>query len=582
MGVLDRRRSSAPIWMTAGRDACFVIRFLTGPDGGRRAHFIGLLPALVATSVLWGCANSPGIYDATRSKQAAQVVTDWKAVDTAAVIAAHQTTLNSFRDQDLANVDALAKSSRDLALRGIVGSTIGATKTVPGFRDMSTGLASRIDDKLQTDLVGTLSPDNKLTGAPLAQVDAGVANWWTWQTAQDAQDKLFVSYDIAFKRFKMPGPPRCGDLLTAAKAGDPAYSPRVMQALASLNDKDRDAVVVPTLEAMRSLCGAAKVPAAVFDIKTNFGGGGALGMAVADYQQALGEEAAAEKTAAAAQASYAKSKADYEDAVKASGGDTATDKVKDASGKLKDDVEKLEKVAAATKGLTAKFLSDEKLKSLDDFLTTVNTNVAKGTVPPKTPKAATAAILLPGLIDDAQKVIEDGKTPLNLPLMLKRDQEQLKSDAAALQVSSWKTQIAFKKTLVDTLTEEVITLVAARKDLEKAAAGTTPTKFNALSYTAAASDPSMQLRVKSATLRYLTVIGQLEPKRNKLKYQMIDAQYDEGLAQDALALNRWDSLITLTTGQLADYYENALIKPETLVSLVQLILLAWIGHGANK
>lgn len=580
-GFIDRRRGPASALAIDGSPpGTFRVRSVGASSF--RASLVARTTAFFAFALV-GCANGPRFYDETRSKQAAQVVTDWKSADSTAVIAAHQATLNAFRDQDLANVDALAKSSRDLALRGIVGSPIGGTTKVPGYRDIAAGIGSRINDKLQTDLVGSLTPQNTLTGFSLSQVDSGAANWWAWRTAQDAQSKLLITYDIRFKLAKLSPLPRCADLLKAGKTGDPLYTPRVLQALALLDDKDQDTVTT-TLEDMRTnVCASIAASPVIFDAIANFGNQGALAKANLNYQKALDAESIAEGTAATAQTAYAKSKADYETAVKNSdGGANATKKIADASKKLKDDIEKLEKAAAASRGLTAKFISDERLKSLDDFVTTVNTNVAAGTVPENTPKTAAAVILLTGLVDSAKSTIADGKIPLNLPMQIKRDQEQLKSDAAALQVSSWKTQIQLKKQLVDTLTQEVLTLAAARKDLAKAASATTTDKFNVLLFTVAAADPSMQLQLKSATLRYLSVIGELDAKRHKLEYQILDAQYDEGLAQDAVALKQWNSLITLSTGQLADYYENATIKPETLVSLVQLLMLAWIGNGTNK
>ena len=560
-----------------------------------RARVRWLFGLALLVALMSGCASGSfpiTIYDEARAKRSAQVVTDLKAVNTAEVIAAHQKNLNALRDEELATQDSVAQTSRAFVLRGLVGSTMGAWSSPnANLPRLPTGLSSRIDDALQNDLLGmqqpTKDPQGIITvthqGATFDQIDRGVAALEEWRQARDAENVLFVSYDIVFKTYKMPGPPRCADLLPPKNPGDPpAYSPRVQLALDSLAPRAR-ILVEPALEAMRAdACNGAA--ANEFDITANFGTLGALPVAVKQYQHALVEQATAEKAANAAQQAYATSKAKYEQAVRDAGGSTAAADVEKASKQLEANIKQLEDLANLTKSLTSKFLSAERLKSLDEFVSTVNTNVAAGTVPKGTPKAATAAILLTGLVADAQKTLADGKTPLNLPLMIRRDQEQLKSDAATLQVASWKAQIELKKQLVATLTDEVVALTRARRELAQAAAaeGMSADAFGKLKFTEAVGKSSMSRMVKSATLRYLTVLGRLEADRHKLEYKVIDAQYAEGLAQDALALKRWESLVTLTSGQVAEYYENATIKPSTVVDVLQLLMLGWIGHGVNK
>src|SRR5206468_1353848 len=118
------------------------------------------------------------------------------------------------------------------------------------------------------------------------------------------------------------------------------------------------------------------------------------------------------------------------------------------------------------------FIAQEKLTSLRDFLTAVMTGEDAALAPaaaaaPAAPASAAApaaaepakaalapasaasapvqskaALLVVGLSkldDDTRKALAQAKIPLNVPLMLARDQEQLKLTAATVDVTAWQT-----------------------------------------------------------------------------------------------------------------------------------------------
>ena len=320
----------------------------------------------------------------------------------------------------------------------------------------------------------------------------------------------------------------------------------------------------------------------MFDYGRYFKGTSALPKAFADYQAAIEEEAAAEKVAAASLAEYNKSKADYDAAVAQNDGTVdANTRVKDEAGKLKTIVEKLEKADTTTHGLVSKYLSTDKLKSLDDFFTSIDTDVGSGEAPKGASKASTGVIFLSGVVADAQKAVADGKAALTAPLLIEQSQEQLKSEGASLRVAAWKAEIELKRQMLKVAMDEVVTLSSARRILTKAGEGMKPGAFDSLPFVLAASQPATEEPVKWATLMYLDVVQKDEADRNKLKYRLIDSEFDQSLASDALTLKRWESLITFTTGQVASFYATG-VDVDALYKIVQLLGLGWIGHGTNK
>ena len=87
--------------------------------------------------------------------------------------------------------------------------------------------------------------------------------------------------------------------------------------------------------------------------------------------------------------------------------------------------------------------------------------------------------------------------------------------------------------------------------------------------------------VSTTTCRYLNVIYGLDAQAYKLEYQLVAARYDRMLAYSAADVKQWQSLISATSGQVADYYAGG-VQPGTIAALLQAAGVVWGANGLNK
>jgi len=97
----------------------------------------------------------------------------------------------------------------------------------------------------------------------------------------------------------------------------------------------------------------------------------------------------------------------------------------------------------------------------------------------------------------------------------------------------------------------------------------------------AAATPDEKNYLLTATVKYLDAVNRFSALREKLDRRRIAAGYDRSLAYSAVNVQRWQSLISVTTDQVADFYAAG-FKPETIANLVHAASLLWIGIGVNK
>jgi len=540
------------------------------------------LTALVVTclSALTGCASSGGLslYDATRDKQATTAQTDWKAVSGDAVITSEQTNLKALLAAELSTQDELALAVRNDNLRAFIAAPLDTP---------DIGLEAQILLKLQ-ELLGPKyfatkkGPGNPDPYAVYVQVvpalDAQMKAIEDWQRAQNARTlTIDDSTALEYERFNLPGPPSCGD--APATGG---YALRIEAALKALSPADLD-FMSHRLEKLRALCSVTLPAAPATDILP----GGLLGSANTAYRTSLTDQAAAKTAEAVAEAAYKSAKDKYDQAVKTDGKSNLPDaKAKvDAAGKsLTSAIKALEDASTLTGGRSDIFISKERLSTLSDTLVSITNGADAGKPDASSPKAVQDVVMGVDLLENARTMQAQAKTPLNLPFQIFRDQQQLKLAAATTQVNARDIEVGLDRQLVETLNEEVHQLWLAQQSLAQFKKKP-PVKVSLQTATFEqlknASTSENQLLLLSAATRYLDVLGRYEAQRYKIEYMRIDAMYTESLAYSAVNVKRWESLISSSVDQVADYYKAG-IKPEDWAQLFQAASLVGIAYGVNK
>jgi len=613
---------------------------------GRHTH-LGTQSAASLTKSLWVFvvlalasalrpANALDLYDAARDKQAQQAKAATAAIDTTAVITALQANHKALLAAELSTQDAYAATRRNLVLRELVGSSLRDTKNRRGLLDLI--------EREEKDLSGVSDPE---TGGVDGKGPVGDAlkALGDWQSATKLFESSVDALSSDFQRLGL-GTPGCDGIGVVGDPPPPIFK-RQIQAGGAIDPVD----VTNVLQNIRMACHDR--PPAHFDA-SRFRG--AWGIAYANLLAIEKALAALKEVAARDQRDYQNALDEYNKAVSANaaaGAPQAQQAVDDAAKKLTNIVNV---IGTGENAFSTQFIAQEKLTSLHDFLTEVMqaeeaaatpaapaasaspsgtasaaSPAASGAASPGAAPAAAsaaassapkskAALLVVGLSkldDDTRKALAQAKIPLNVPLMLARDQEQLKLSAANVDVAAWQTQLDLARQTLTAITDELRQLWNAHKDLSfetkdvaSAGSGNSSRKATAkqprdgkrsddasasadppihmgrlasmrYDLALAAATPDEKNYLLTATVKYLDAVNRFSALREKLDRRRIAAGYDRSLAYSAVNVQRWQSLISVTTDQVADFYAAG-FKPETIANLVHAASLLWIGIGVNK
>ena len=227
--------------------------------------------------------------------------------------------------------------------------------------------------------------------------------------------------------------------------------------------------------------------------------------------------------------------------------------------------------------LAQEFIANETLDSIDGSLSAI----AAGKAGDDAKKGVVFAVQAPALIDRYQAALAQAKKPLVLPLLIRRNAEQLQRDAAATDVKLLQAKVDASERIVGAVQAEAATLRRAIRELEEAGrlkpAALDQPWAEAL---AATSDKSKQLLL-SGTARYLDAASRLEGERYRLEYARIALDHQRGLAYAETSVAQWANLIGAGVGQL-DAFAKGGIDKAVLTDLAKIIGVFWIGHGVNK
>ena len=501
-----------------------------------RSPWIVILAAAISPLVLDGC-DTFRMYSEVRDKQGTTAKTAWGEVDLKGIIATERTNLNKLLEAELDAQDRLAAGVRNFTLRAMVdGKNLKETLVDP--------LEQRLDKLVgKSDLLTqSLEAREKQRKAEL--------------------DLASFAPDFESKNVKMPN--------CAALAND-ATPPAINDWLRSASETDRTEMT-RILREIRGKCISLTTDADVYGILR-----GELNAAWTQYKNDSTRLATSREQAAILESAYLEAVKEYDKAIAVSQTTPEAAKaVQDAKANFDKALAALEKAQDA---LSVSFLSKERIKSIEKLVVAITETTPGDKLPADTDKATVAFLLIPGLIDDARQALAHAKTPLAIPLLMRRNYEQLNLEAANRDIASREATVRLSRDIVVALYQQALQIRMAYNQLDN----TNIKKYYADTASDAFSKPPPDDRelIYSAAALYLDALNRLDAKRYKLEYMRIAAIHERSLAYAEVNMQQWQSLIGVTVDQVADFNAGG-IKPETIGNLINTVGILAIGAGVIR
>lgn len=236
---------------------------------------------------------------------------------------------------------------------------------------------------------------------------------------------------------------------------------------------------------------------------------------------------------------------------------------------------------AALRGLNnafaEEFIANETLDSIDESLTAIAAGKAGGDAK----KGVVFAVQAPALIDRYRAAMAASRKPLVLPLLIRRNAEQLQRDAAAADVRLLEAKLATSERIVQAVNNEAAAMRRAIRELEEAGALLPAALDEPWAEALFKSSGKAKQLLLSGTARFLDAASRLEGERYSLEYARLAIDHERGLAYAEISVAQWGNLIGAGVGQLEAFAKGGIDKA-VLSDIAKIIGLFWIGHGVNK
>jgi hypothetical protein len=512
---------------------------------GRAGRCASLLGAVIVALATTGCAGIRP-YSEVRDKQAKAASDAWKEVNLGAEMSAHRANLQALLEAEKSAQDDVARSIRDLRLRVLVS-----------------------DRPLKQSLVDPLTQRMK-------RINAGAMDQAALDAFNRRHEEALIQIPRAQNDFRAAGldAPDCGSFKKPAgwKEGDPLTVPgSIRQALGMLDPGTRHELTRALDDSLAVHCPYESLLRYVAESSPANGG---LGTAWKQYQDDVSWVTADKAKAEAAKKAYDAALDEYEAAVKRGTSDSALlQGVKDKLAQLQN---------LARNPFAEKIVSEEKLKSLNDYLAAVTSYEPGKDFPDSASKAARATALLPELADTIRSAAASSRKPLVAPYLLLKNHEQLKLEAFTRDVNARKQIAARSYAICEAMATELLQLQEAHKLLNDDKVADRLGASPVAKILGGGQGVSMKdkRRVLEATARYLDTIGRLEPQRYKLEYERIAAFHERTLAYSEVNAQQWENLIGVSLSQLSEYGAAGL-KREDIIGLLNALGIIYIGVGVN-
>jgi hypothetical protein len=496
------------------------------------------LAALLIVALSWAM-NGCAMYSETRDKQARDAAESWSKVDLKAQVEVPRKNLQALLTEQLSLEEEIWNTRAQGLARGMAYSW-----TVKRFGNELTTQIARV--------YGSASDANEYAERAAEQkrlIDLIAANSLVITAASFA-------------------PPSCGNLL------EPDQKAKVNARVGAI-DANKRALISPIISTLEKDCGLLKK----FKEEPSTGELTAATTQLKTEKDALDAEVS--KTAAVRD-EYTKALNSYEEEAEVltkTPSNPSLDKLDAALSKLKAVAEKF---AGKDDVFTKKFVAEEQLKSLDRFLSTYSDVLAgKGTS--KDPsQVAIALAVFPDLIRKADVALQSSKKPMLTHLVIQKNLEQAKLDAAERDIVVRRKLIELWKAQVEALQEQLGAYLQAHSGLSTPAIAALEEKSlrEALSPSNNEDEFENKQKLWKSAALYLDAENRLRAEVAKNRYRILALQYEKTLTYAEANINQWRALIEPTVELMGAYGESGLRSSEITAFLNSLTLL-WIGAGVN-
>ncbi|WLI91001.1 hypothetical protein Q4S45_07750 [Massilia sp. R2A-15] len=499
-----------------------------------------------------GCA----MYSETRHKQAISAKEAWKKVDLAGQLTVARKDEAALLAEQLRTEDALKRAARDrTALTMVLGGPIENTLLKPIRHDLHLLIGSEGSDAADASKADTLL-------AALAD--------------QVEQQSFLKIVEGEFTRFGLEMP-SCASIIDGT--ADQSLTEWI-KAHPRAEGEFIDAAWMRADTTCRFLVDATADVKAALD--------GSLKAKMAAINEASTSLEASQKAGANQRNRYRAAAKELDTAMKAlqENPTGARDKVDAALERMKSLAGAIDKLPDA---FSSKFISDARVKSLNDLVATVEKSRETGKAPDDATTAAKILTQFPDLIDRANVALADAQKPRLAPLVLMKNLENVRADAAARDVASQLTKASL---LREQFRWELERLRAIRDAYDFLTNHCDPCLAWSLSEAlqpvddrqASGKDGMKLVEAKANVLKaaslYLDSKGRLEASVSKIQYQLNALEYERALAHAEGNIAQWNTLVTSVVDQMSDFGEMG-IKKEDVAAFVTAAAMLWIGKGVN-
>jgi hypothetical protein len=516
----------------------------------QRLMLVGV--SMVLTGVLMGCSGLR-LYSETRDKQGEAVKDSWSKMDAKAVIIAQRENSARLLKEELDAQDRIGLAIRDQTIRRAAFGWTGAR------------LSKSVDEALSA-TVGDA---------------AKFAEW-----AKAYQDQLDQTAKLRFigRRFEVRGLelPSCelvmnsdAEIRKSTRAPIDAWNAAQTDTSRSLNQQ------YTALELQCKLVVDASTKAKGLEA----GLGGELGAQLEVLSTADTELRGLRNRHQAARNTLLVAQAEYDAAVATATADpSAAAKVAAAADKVGEAIDALLKAGDA---FSLKLVSEARRDAIDNFFAVLATPEGQP-FPKDASKAALALKIIPELSDQARTALATANKPLLVPLVMRKNYEQLNVEALTREIAAKETRLEIQRSRLELLRAKGWRLSEAKDAFTGVSATLVSAKLGDIDR-AECTEPEttgskgcvdQRASVRSAAARYFDATGRLDTEARKAQYKAYGAMYEEALGLAEVNVLQWESLIGTSVDQLASYGRSG-IKAEHILALINSLTLLWIGWGVN-
>jgi hypothetical protein len=497
---------------------------------------------------LSGCGGLR-LYSETRDKQGQAAAKAWSEVDLKAFFAAERDNDVKLLEQEIATSARRIAADRDVTIRDL------ARRPVNAFPDY-------YDDRL-VKLIGGDAPiaDRAAVEKSIREAHDASRAIVRWGDALDRDYSFLAQMDVP--RFA------CDDLMqpdqgavSAWAAEHPDDAKKAKARLGAAKDKcERVAASKKSYrDALKRLAG------------------GELPKLVSELEKTEAEFAMDQAALRKHQGQYAAALAQYKaEVAKKDPGRSSKEQLAELAGKVESALKAIE---AMPDSFRDKFIAEERIKAINDLLADLKAGDAPG---PDASKIEVAVLLLPQLADDVRAVAGAGKGAGVVPLLIKRDVEQARLNAAQLQLTTSEHRIALRSAAVESALAEAHYISRARAMFLGA-----PTKATGLDkvnkpFHEAWSGLTTQQKfaLLDSVGLYLDAVGRQRAFTERLQRTQYALSKKQASGLSEINAGMWSSLIGATVGQAAEFAATG-FKASDFEGILSTIGIVWIGYGVNK